>query len=255
MPPRPDAAGGDRLRNLKLTLEYDGTRYRGWQIQSHERTVAGVLTQILEELLRERVTLIGSGRTDAGVHAEAQVANFRSHTPMPAGSLLEMVNRALPHDINLLRVEDMPLDFHARHQASWRRYRYQMALRRSAFLKPYSWWLKDPPDEALMRIAAAYLVGRHDFSPFAAAGRKVEEPMVEIYEASLDEDFPLLNFRIAADHFLPKMVRKIVGVLARVGRHDFPPERIQEFLGGQDLLPEESVAPPSGLFLEKVEYV
>ena len=254
MPPRPDSQGGDRLRNLRLTLEYDGTRYRGWQIQSHERTVAGVITEVLGELLRERVNLIGAGRTDAGVHAEAQVANFRTHTPMPAASLLETVNRALPHDINLLRVEDVPIDFHARHNASWRRYRYQLGLRRSAFLKPYSWWLKDPPDQGMMRIAASYLIGRHNYAPFAASGRMVEEPMVEVYEASLHEEAPLLNFRIAADHFLPKMVRKVVGILARVGRHDFPPERVREFLEGKQPLPEESVAPPSGLFLERVEY-
>jgi len=254
MPPRPAPEGADRLRNLKLTLEYDGSRYRGWQIQTRERTVAGILTEVLGELLRERVNVIGAGRTDAGVHAEAQVANFRTHTPMPAASLLETINRELPHDINLLRIEDVPLDFHARHNAGWRRYRYQIALRRSAFLKPYTWWLKDSPDQAMMRIAASYLVGRHNYGSFAARGRPVDEPLVEVYEASLKEDFPLLNFRIAADHFLPKMVRKIVGVLVRVGRHDFPPEKIKEFLEGKQPVPEDSVAPPSGLFLEKVEY-
>jgi len=255
MPPRPEPEGGGRLRNLRITVEYDGSRYRGWQIQTRERTVAGVLTDVLGGLLRERVNLFGAGRTDAGVHAEAQVANFRTHTPTPAASLLEMVNRELPYDINLLRVEDVPLDFHARHNAAWRRYRYQIALRRSAFLKPYSWWLKDPPDQSMMRIAAAYLVGRHHYGLFAASGRPVEEPMVEVYEASLKEELSLLNFRIAADHFLPKMVRRIVGVLVRVGRHDFPPERIQEFLEGKGPVPDESVAPPSGLFLEKVQYV
>jgi tRNA pseudouridine38-40 synthase len=254
LPPRPEAEGGGRLRNLKITLEYDGSRYRGWQIQTRERTVAGVLTDVFGQLLRERVNLIGAGRTDAGVHAEAQVANFRSRTPMPAASLLEAVNRELPYDINLLRVEDVTLDFHARHNALWRRYRYQIGLRRSAFLKPYTWWLKDPPDQAMMRVAASYLVGRHNFAAFAASGRPVDEPLVEVYEAALEEQFPLLNFRIAADHFLPKMVRKIVGILVRVGRHDFPPERIKKFLDGSEPAPEESVAPPSGLFLEKVEY-
>ena len=254
MPPRPEPESGGRLRNLRITLEYDGSRYRGWQIQSRERTVAGTLTEILGNLLRERITLFGAGRTDAGVHADFQVANFRSHTPMPAASLLETINRELPYDINILRVEDVPLDFHARHHAAWRRYRYQIALRRSAFLKPYSWWLKDPPDQSMMRIAASYLVGRHDFSPFAARGREVEEPIVEVYEASFEEIPPLLHFRIAADHFLPKMVRRIVGVLSRVGRHDFPPERIREFLAGKEPVPEDSVAPPSGLFLEAVKY-
>jgi tRNA pseudouridine38-40 synthase len=254
MPPRPPAEGGGRPRNLRITLEYDGTRYRGWQIQSRERTVAGVLTEVLGALLRERISLFGAGRTDAGVHAEAQVANFRCHTPMPAGSLLEAVNRELPHDINLLRIEDVTLDFHARHHAAWRRYRYQIALRRSAFLKPYTWWLKDLPDQAMMRIAASYLVGRHDFRAFAAKGRLVDEPVVEVYEASFREDHPLLSFRIGADHFLPKMVRKIVGVLVRVGRHDFPPERVRDFLEGKAPVPEDAVAPPSGLFLERVHY-
>jgi len=255
MPARPGPEGEGRLRNLKLTLEYDGTRYRGWQIQSHERTVAGVLTEVLSGLLRERVTLFGAGRTDAGVHAEGQVANFRTKTPTPAAGLLQMVNRELPYDINVLRVEDVPLDFHARHHARGRRYRYQIATRRSAFLKPYAWWLKDPPDVPMMRIAASYLVGRHDYRPFAAPGRTVDEPLVEVYDVSLGEEPPLLNFRIWADHFLPKMVRKMIGVLVRVGRHDFPPEKMRDFLEGREAVPEESVAPPAGLFLEKVEYL
>jgi tRNA pseudouridine38-40 synthase len=106
----------------------------------------------------------------------------------------------------------------------------------------------------MMNIAAGYLVGRHDFTPFAARGRTVEEPIVEIYEAAFTAEPPLITFRIAADHFLPKMVRRIVGVLVRVGRHDFPPERIKDFLAGAAPLPEEAVAPPAGLFLERVEY-
>jgi tRNA pseudouridine38-40 synthase len=174
---------------------------------------------------------------------------------MPAASLLETVNRELPYDINVLRIEDVTLDFHARHHAVRRRYRYQIATRRSAFLKPYSWWLKDPPDQGMMKIAATYLTGRHNFTPFAAKGRLVDEPMVEVFEASFTDQPPLLHFRIEADHFLPKMVRKIVGVLTRVGRHEFPPERLKEFLLNGQPLPEESVAPPSGLFLEKVTYL
>jgi tRNA pseudouridine38-40 synthase len=251
---RPQAPEG-RIRNLRLTVEYDGGRYRGWQIQSREKTVAGVLTWALGNVTRERVTLFGAGRTDAGVHAEGQVANFRSHTPMPAAHLLDAINRELPPDINVLKVEDVPMDFHARHNARQRRYRYQLALRRSSFLKPYSWWLHDPPDREMLRIAASYLVGRHDYAPFADRGRAVEEPMVEVYDASFQEQAPLLHFRISADHFLPRMVRRIVGTLVRVGRHDFPPERIKEFLSGAVPVPDDSVAPAAGLFLEKVEYL
>ena len=239
-----------RIRNLRLTLEYDGSRYRGWQIQSREKTVAGVLSWALGNVTREKVTLFG-----AGVHAEGQVANFRCHTPLPAAHLLDAVNRELPPDVNILKVEDVPMDFHARHSARQRRYRYQLALRRSAFLKPYSWWIHDPPDREMLRIAASYLVGRHDYTPFSDRGRKIEEPWVEVYDASFREEEPFLHFRIAADHFLPRMVRRIVGVLVRIGQHEFPPERIKEFLAGTVPVPENTLAPAAGLFLEKVEYL
>jgi tRNA pseudouridine38-40 synthase len=252
--PRPKVPEG-RIRNLRLTVEYDGSRYRGWQIQSREKTVAGVLTWALGNVTRERVTLFGAGRTDAGVHAEGQVANFRCHTPMPAAHLVDAINREIPPDINVLKVEDVPMDFHARHSARQRRYRYQLALRRSAFLKPYSWWIHDPPDREMLRVAATYLVGRHDYTPFSDRGRKVDEPIVEVYEASFQEQAPLLHFRIAADHFLPRMVRRIVGVLVRIGHHEFPPERIKEFLAGSLPIPDDTMAPAAGLFLEKVEYL
>ena len=244
-----------RVRNLRLTVEYDGSRYRGWQIQLREKTVAGVLTWAVGNVTREKVTLFGAGRTDAGVHADGQVANFRCHTSMPAAHLLDAINQEMPPDINVLRVEDVPMDFHARHHAKLRRYRYQLALRRSAFLKPYSWWLRDLPDREMLRVAASYLVGRHDFTPFADSGRAIEEPLVEVYDAAFQEQPPLLHFRIAADHFLPRMVRRIVGVLVRIGHHEFPPERLKEFLAGALPLPENTMAPAAGLFLEKVEYL
>jgi tRNA pseudouridine38-40 synthase len=220
-----------------------------------ERTVAGVLTRALGDVLRERVNLFGAGRTDAGVHAEGQVANFRTHTTLPAAHLLDALNRSLPPDVNVLRIEDVPLDFHARHHAKWRRYRYQIALRRSAFLKPFVWWLRDPPDREMLRIAASHLVGRHDFTPFADRGRPVEEPIVEVYEAAVEEAPPLILFRITADHYLPRMVRRIVGTLVRIGHHEFPPERIKDFLSGSHPVDPEWSAPASGLFLEQVQYL
>jgi len=253
-PARKPKEGEGRLRNLKLTIEYDGTRYHGWQIQVKQRTVAGTISQAIGDVIRERVNIYGAGRTDAGAHADGQVANFRAHTPLPAAHLLDAINRELPPDINVLRVQDVPLDFHARHSARVRRYRYQIALRRSAFLKLYSWWLRDPLDGEMLRIATGYLVGRFDCTPFSDRARGAEEPWVEIYEASFREEPPILHFRIAADHFLPRMVRRIVGALVRVGHHEFPPERIREFLAGTIPVPAECSAPAAGLFLEKVEY-
>jgi len=242
------------MRNFRVTLEYDGTRYRGWQIQRRERTIAGVLTEAIGNVTRERVNLVGAGRTDAGVHAEGQVANFRAYTPMPVVHLRDAINGELPPDINILRVEDVVMDFHSRHHARVRRYRYQLAVRRSAFLKPYCWWLRDPLDLEMLRVGASYLVGRHDYTPFSDRGGAVDEPTVEVYEASFREELPLLNFRIAADHFLPRMVRRIVGALVRVGQHEFPPERVRDFLSGSAPVPPECRAPAVGLFLEKVEY-
>ena len=154
------------MARYKLTLEYAGTRYSGWQVQTNARTVQGELNRALREVVRGRVETCGSGRTDAGVHALAQVAHADLAATLPPATLLSRANDLLPHDINIVAAERVPARFHARHSAVARSYVYQIALRRTAFAKPYVWWVREPLDVSLMSDAAGRLVGFGDFRAF-----------------------------------------------------------------------------------------
>lgn len=241
-------------RNLRLLVEYEGTRYAGWQIQKAQRTVMGDLVEAITRVCGEEPRLIGAGRTDQGVHAEGQVANFFTHAGGPAGAIQERLNEALPADINILRAEDVPMAFHARHDAVARRYRYQIATRRSSFFKKLIWWVRTPLDVAAMERAAAALVGRHDFSSFADRTAEITEPRVRVFAAGFRRGDFLNSFTIEADHFLPRMVRRVVGVLVQVGLGQLPPEAIGRYLRELVDDPAQWTAPPSGLFLERVLY-
>src|SRR5438034_3830553 len=155
---------------FKLTIEYAGTRYSGWQIQTNARTVQGEIDRAVRTVTgRKDFELYGSGRTDAGVHALAQIAHLDVSTRLPAGTLGRRLNDELPADINILAAGIVPHRFHARHDAVARRYLYQLARRRTAFAKPYVWWVKEAIDVAAMRAAAAAFVGMRDFQSFAAS--------------------------------------------------------------------------------------
>src|SRR5215471_1906461 len=204
-----------------LTIEYAGTRYSGWQIQKNARTVQGEIDRAVRTVTgRKDFELYGSGRTDAGVHALAQVAHLDVVTPLPAESLRRRLNDELPADINILSAVTVPYRFHARHDAVARRYVYQIAKRRTAFAKPYVWWVKEDLDAARMRAAAAALVGMQDFSAFAetdSAARAAKAPekstIVLVERLDVVEDGDLLLVVVEGSHFLWKMVRRIVGVL------------------------------------------
>jgi tRNA pseudouridine38-40 synthase len=241
-------------RNVRLLLEYEGTRYAGWQVQTNARTVMGDLLQALEGVLGEKPQLYGAGRTDQGVHAEAQVANFHTRVVLSPADILERLNAALPADINILRADDVAIAFHARHDASARRYRYQIALRRSAFFKRLVWWIKEPLDLPAMEAAARDLLGRHDFSSFSDRLEDVREPRVRVTHASWRRNDFLLSFTIEADHFLPRMVRRVVGVLVQIGLGRLPQEALARFLREPVNDPAQWTAPSSGLLLEKVFY-
>src|SRR6185503_14249938 len=158
------------MPRFKLTLEYAGTRYSGWQIQKNARTVQGEIDRAVRDVTRRQdFELYGSGRTDAGVHAAAQVAHLDVSTSLPPESLKRKLNDGLPADINILRVENVPHRFHARHDAVGRRYVYQIARRRTAFAKAYVWWVKEPLDAGRMRDAARVFVGMRDFQSYAQA--------------------------------------------------------------------------------------
>jgi tRNA pseudouridine38-40 synthase len=249
------------MPRFKLTIEYAGTRYSGWQIQKNAKTVQGEIDRSVRTVTgRTDFELYGSGRTDAGVHALAQVAHLDVSTSLPAESLRRRLNDELPADINILSAAQVPHRFHARHHAVARRYLYQIARRRTAFAKAYVWWVKEPLDAERMREAARAFVGMRDFHSFAASDSRddpAEAPpstLVLVDHLEIIADGDLLLVSIQGSHFLWKMVRRMVGVLVEVGRGGLPSDAVGTMLAEGSSAPARLTAPPSGLFLEKVFY-
>lgn len=243
------------MPRFKLTIEYAGGRYSGWQIQQNARTVQGELDRAIRDATRRReFELYGAGRTDAGVHALAQVAHLEVYTDLPPETLRSRTNERLPADIHILSIEKVPHRFHARHDAVSRSYLYQIARRRTAFFKPFVWWIKEPLDLARMRDAAGRFVGMNNFESFTAdePGEKSTKVLVDRLEVL--EEGALLLIRIQGSHFLWRMVRRIVGVLAAVGRGELTPNDAARFLDERSPVPAALTAPASGLFLEGVYY-
>ncbi len=245
----------------RLAVEYEGTRYRGWQEQANARTVAGELRRAAAEALGSEVELGGAGRTDAGVHALAQVAHLRCRSrrePLAPAALRAAVNDRLPPDINLLSVAPASPRFHARHDALLRSYLYQIARRRTAFAKRTVWWVRAPLDVERMRRAAAAIPGRHDFASFCEKPERQESTLVVVEAAEVAEAGELVLVRLVASHFLWKMVRRLVGTLVQVGTGAEPEELIAARLAGEPAAARfdaaRFTAPPSGLFLERVLY-
>jgi tRNA pseudouridine38-40 synthase len=240
---------------FKLALEYAGTRYRGWQVQKNARTVQGELQRAIRAVSgRAGFELYGSGRTDAGVHALLQVAHLELDTTLTPQRLLHVLNDELPPDINVLSVEKVAHRFHARHRAVARSYLYQISRRRTAFAKPYVWWIRDPLDAGLMRRAAELFVGMRDFRSFSDADPEESSTQVRVDRVEIGEQDPLILVRIVGSHFIWKMVRRVVGVLAQVGRGKLSLADVERFLRERSGVPARLTAPPSGLFLERVFY-
>ena len=249
------------MPRLKLTIEYAGTRYSGWQIQKNARTIQGEIDRAVRTVTtRNDFELYGSGRTDAGVHALAQVAHLDVSTNLPAETLRRRLNEELPADINILSAEQVPHRFHARHDAVARRYLYQIARRRTAFAKAYVWWVKEPLDVAAIRAATLPFVGMRDFASFAETGNSEESggesrpTLVQVDRLDIVEEGELVLIGIEGSHFLWKMVRRIVGVLVEIGRGGLAAGDATRFLTEASGAPARLTAPPSGLFLERVFY-
>ena len=242
----------------KLEIEYEGTRYRGWQIQHNANTIQGELQKAAYQLFSGRVEIGGAGRTDAAVHAIQQIAHLKVSelkTNVAPHQIQFGFNDLLPHDINVVRVQNAPDNFHARHDAVSRSYLYQISTRRTAFAKNFVWWIKDDLNVAEMKEAASLLVGKHNFESFCETEEgKKQSTIVAVEKAEIFTDGDLILFRIGASHFLWKMVRRIVGMLAEVGRGNISVEGFHRLLKFQSNAPAKFTAPPSGLFLEKVLY-
>jgi len=239
----------------KLTLEYDGTRYRGWQAQTNtDRTVQGVLQRAVREVLGADATAGGAGRTDAGVHALAQVAHVRARKKASPGDIVRGVNDLLPHDVNVLSAEPAAPTFHARHDAVSRTYLYRISRRRTAFDKRFVWWVRDSLDAAAMARAALLFAGRHDFSSFCENAEGQQSTVVVVDRSTVIDGEREIRYRVEASHFLWKMVRRIVGTLVEVGRGNVSADAVRSFLEKKTSEPARWTAPPSGLFLESVQY-
>lgn len=239
---------------FKLLIEYAGTRYSGWQIQKNARTVQGEIDRAIREVSGRDFELYGSGRTDAGVHALGQVAHLDVQTTLAPDQLLAAINDELPADINILAATRVPHRFHARHDAVGRSYLYQIAQRRTAFAKPFVWWVKEDLDLARMRQAAAAFAGMHDFQEFTDADPDETSTTVLVERVQIDESGDLVLVRVEGSHFLWKMVRRMIGVLVEVGRGGLGPGEIGRLLRSTSGLPARVTAPASGLFLERVFY-
>jgi tRNA pseudouridine38-40 synthase len=243
------------MAKFKLVIEYTGTRYSGWQIQKNARTVAGEIERAVHDATRRgEFELYGAGRTDAGVHALAQVAHLEIYTDLPPHTLRHRINDGLPSDIYIRRIDKAPHRFHARHDAEARSYLYQISRRKTAFSKPYVWWIKEPLDLARIREAARPFVGMKNYASFSADEPGEKSTRVLVDRLEIVEDGDLVLVRIVGSHFLWRMVRRLVGVLAAVGRGDLTPAQAAGFLEERSDLPATLTAPSSGLFLEGVYY-
>jgi tRNA pseudouridine38-40 synthase len=238
----------------KLTLEYKGTRYLGWQEQAKGRTIQGEFRKAAEEFFREEVDISGSGRTDAGVHALAQTAHLRTLRKHPSDQIRDGLNDRLPPDIHVLKVEPSSERFHARHSAIARYYLYQVSTRRTAFAKDYVWWVKGKMDVKRMEAALKLFCGRHNFRSFTERANEQGSTIVELTDAQLVVAQDLFLIRLGASHYLWKMVRRIVGVVVRIGLGELEIENVRQLLEKTDRTAGEWTAPASGLFLEKVLY-
>jgi tRNA pseudouridine38-40 synthase len=243
-------------RNLKIIVEYDGTCYHGWQIQPNGVTIQEKIEEVLERLTGTRPTVIGSGRTDAGVHAEAQVAHFKTRNPMDCEEMHGGLNALLPDDIVVRKVEEVPDDFHARYSARGKTYRYVILNRSypSAFEHQRCWQLSFALDLEAMRKAASFLLGRHDFSSLQASDCCAKHPNREIRKLEIIKDGDWITILITADAFLKHMVRNIVGTLVEVGRGKMSAANVEGILRGRDRTRAGPTAPARGLFLVSVEY-
>ncbi|MEW5761957.1 MAG: tRNA pseudouridine(38-40) synthase TruA [Bacillota bacterium] len=245
------------MRNIKVILAYDGTRYAGFQKQpGGVLTLQGVLEESLARLAGREVRVTAAGRTDAGVHARGQVVNFFTDWTIPTDRVVPALNGLLPDDIAALAAEEVPPDFHARKSARAKTYVYTVynAPVRHPLHRLYALHTAQPLDVAAMQAAAAQLVGNHDFSSFQNTGRPVVSAVRSLFAAEVDRDGPFIRFTFRADGFLYQMVRIMVGTLLEVGLGRLDAGAVREILAARDRRLAGPTAPPHGLCLEKVEY-
>lgn len=244
------------MKRIKLTVAYDGTDYCGWQVQPNGMTVEEILNRELSALTGEKVKVIGASRTDAGVHAEGNVAVFDTETGIPAERIAYALNCRLPEDIVAVKSEEVPGDWHPRYQCSVKTYEYRIlnrempdpVCRRSTVHVSYPLNLGD------MRTAAGYLKGEHDFKSFCSPHTEVKDTVRTVHSLEIEKEGDIITVRISGNGFLYNMVRIIVGTLINVGRGACPPEKVKEILEARDRRKAAATAPAKGLVLKHIRY-
>lgn len=243
------------MSRFKLILEYDGTRYSGWQMQKGGKSIQGEILDACRELFPgQQIELYGAGRTDAGVHALGQVAHLEVVTDLTPVRMRYGINDRLPPDICILSAEESVQGFHARYDAIARSYIYQISRRRTAFGKKYVWWIKDQLDVNYMNRAAHHFVGIKDFRSFTDPDQEQGSTKTEIKHSVVTEFRDMLIYHVIGSHFLWKQVRRMMGIIAEAGRGKLHPDDVPKFLRHISDIPAKLTAPPSGLFLERVYY-
>jgi tRNA pseudouridine38-40 synthase len=244
--------------NIKLTLEYDGTRYHGWQSQagSGQPTIQNTLETALKTLVKGDIKTHSSGRTDAGVHALGHVVNFHTERSLPPAAWAPALNHELPPDIRILQSSEVPVDFHARYSALGKIYRYRVLNRRAptALYRNHAWHINVPLQLEPMKQAASSLIGRHNFSAFRSSGCTAKSPLRTVRRIDIARTGDLIDISMEADAFLQYMARNISGTLVEVGLGRFTPGDVARMLGSGDRSLAGRTAPPHGLYLVTVFY-
>lgn len=243
------------MARFKLYLEYEGTRYSGWQVQKDAKTIQGELYKAAKDVFGDvKIEIYGAGRTDAGVHAIEQVAHLDVPTKLSIFQIHHQLNDALPHDISIINVEVASPTFHARHDAQARSYIYVIARRKTAFGKKLVWWIKDPLNAEIMQQSAESLLGLKDFKNFSDDTPDEKSTLVKLQACDVYEYGETLIIHVVGSHFLWKQVRRMVGILAEIGRGKMNKNAVDDVFSGKIKNVAQYTAPPSGLYLERVYY-
>lgn len=244
------------MKNIKLIVEYDGTNYSGWQKQNNNITVQGTLEEILSELTKEKIEIIGCSRTDSKVHARKYVCNFQTNSTIPSDKFKEALNVKLPCDIAILESLEVPLSFHARYDCIGKKYSYTILERsvKATIDRNFTYQCKYDLDIEKMQEATKHFIGTHDFSAFKNSGSSVKTSIRNITELKVEKLGNYIKIYASADGFLYNMVRIIVGTLVDVGTNKIKPETIIDIINSKDRSEAGKTAPPQGLCLEEVYY-
>ena len=243
------------MPKFKLIIEYEGTRYSGWQVQKNTRTVQGEIIGAIKKVFATNdFDFQGAGRTDAGVHALNQIAHLEIKTNLSVEKIKFALNDNLPADINILEVEKVNKSFHARKDAKYRSYLYIISQKRTAFAKRFVWWIKDELNFEKMNLASQHFIGLKNFQSFTEMDDEEKSTLVKIEDIQMKREGSLILIRVIGSHFLWKMVRRMIGILVEIGRGNMDEIELLKMIENKSELPAKFTAPPSGLYLENVFY-